>query len=469
MNYTVNFSVGYEQKDIKETKEIKDSTILVYLDSSVNKKLFEYYYYLKAMILNNNRVIIILDNYTCGIEKQLCMLMVSYNRYDIYRVLEQKDLTSEYIESLLERTPTIEEVEQFIGCDISMYANINEVLTEMSSLYDNPEALSEFIAKNLELLENTVNVIDFLKANTDNNSIALNNIKEKLSSDVEKLKSEISVTSSKLRESNYENNLLNTELSSIRSELVEYKERGNADSSSTPKILSYSTLNINTLSHRTGAVLYFKEFGKLRYINSFILSLCELIKVKGGGLSYKLLIYDTKVALGTYKPLSYLDRLAYTERKSMFLDAKKNERIVVTEPSSDILSDILKSDIDIVIIYDRLGINRDLISGAMVYKYNVVSSMGDYRTLKSLEPNISDDFIIAPPYVSSGVIGLPEFVPEVMARVRNSPNYKNSAGNPIATLVQSYASLVNPNNSGVNIINSIFERINIKNIASRRV
>ena len=153
----------------------------------------------------------------------------------------------------------------------------------------------------------------------------------------------------------------------------------------------------------------------------------------------------------------------------MFLDAKKNERIVVTEPSSDILSDILKSDIDIVIIYDRLGINRDLISGAMVYKYNVVSSMGDYRTLKSLEPNISDDFIIAPPYVSSGVIGLPEFVPEVMARVRNSPNYKNSAGNPIATLVQSYASLVNPNNSGVNIINSIFERINIKNIASRRV
>ena len=43
--------------------------------------------------------------------------------------------------------------------------------------------------------------------------------------------------------------------------------------------------------------------------------------------------------------------------------------MVIIEPASNILTDIVKYGYDVVIIYDRLRGNDDLITGAQVYKY----------------------------------------------------------------------------------------------------
>jgi len=84
---------------------------------------------------------------------------------------------------------------------------------------------------------------------------------------------------------------------------------------------------------------------------------------------------------------------------------------------------------------------------------------------KNIESNISDDYIIGPPYISNGIIGIPELNPSIMDKVRNSPTYKSGNKNDTnPTLIASYAQLKNPCRNGEGIVDSIFSRINASSI-----
>lgn len=469
-SYSINIDLeGFSKIDISETPAISDSTVIILLSSSSSNKLFDYYSSVKDLILNRNRIILLIDEHNSNIDKQIAMLMVSYGKYDIYRISDINDIDTDYIETIISRQPTREEIEQFIGCDVSMYDKINSVLSEMCKLFNDTNELSSFIASNLELLENTVNVLDYLKVSSDNSATALIKVKDKLTKELEKMTTDYQITDSKLKESNSTVNKLTLQLSDLKNEAANYKKEleKHGNSGTAPTILSYSTINTNTLNHSTKAVIYFKEIGKLRYINTFVLCLYNLIKLKVK-VNVKLLIYDTIIGLGTYKPLTHTDKRQYNERKGSFTDVHKNEKLVITEPSSDILSDMLSSGVDILIIYDRLGVNKDLINGAVVYKYNVVGSMNDYKALKNLDTGLSDDYIIGPPHVSNNIIGLPDFSAEVMTKVRSSPSYKDSSRNDVnSTLISSYAQLKNPCRNGEVIMDAILNRINASSISRR--
>lgn len=470
MGYTINFELeNYDYKNIKDTSDIKNDLILVLLDNKNDRKLFTYYYYIKQMIVNNNRVVLLIDRYTSNIEKQICMLMASYNRYDIYRLDDIKDLNLDYVASILDRNPTREEIEQFIGCDIAMYANVNEVLTELYSLVNKPEELEQFVNTNSELLDNAIGVIDYLKLSYDDTVVALNKVKEALNDELSKVTNEFNIANSKLKESSSTINSLSSQLDTLKNDVFNYKKELDkyVNLGSAPRILNYSTLNVNVTRHKTGAILYFKEIGKLRYINSFIYVLCSILKMKCK-LSYKLLIYDNKIGLGTYKPLSSVDSRSYNERRSNYDDINKNLKLVITEPSTDILHNILNAGLDVVIVYDRFGINKDLVSGAIVYKYNVVGSSNEYRCLKSLDSSLSDDFIIGPPHVSKGIIGIPDFTPDVVERIRNSVSYGANHEDASPILVSTYGTLRNPCRNNEPIIGSILNRINADKLSGGR-
>lgn len=467
MNYSINIDIdGYNKIEIKDASGISDSNVVIVLNNSTNNRLFDYYSSVKDMILNRNRVILLIDSFTSNIDKQISMLMVSYGKYDIYRVDNIANIDSGYINKLLDREPTREEIEQFIGCDVSMYDKINALLAEMCSLCNNTNELAEFIAKNSELLENTVNILDYLKLSFDNSAVAVSKVKEKLGKELDSMTTNYQLTDSKLKEANSNVNKLTLQLDSLKNEASEYRKELEKHNNlgGAPTILSYSTLNTNSLSYNTKAVLYFKEIGKLRYANTFITCLYNLLKIKFKA-TVKLLIYDSIVGLGNYKPITYTDKRQYNERKGSFTDVNKNEKLVITEPSSDILSDMLNAGIDVIIVYDKMGVTKDLINGAIVYKYNIVGSMNDYRTLKNIESNISDDYIIGPPYISNGIIGIPELNPGIMDKVRNSPTYKSGNKNDTnPTLIASYAQLKNPCRNGEGIVDSIFSRINASSI-----
>lgn len=467
-NYSINLDIDtFNRIDIKSVSNIADSIVVVLLNNSTNNKLFDYYSSVKELILNRNRVILLMDSLSnSNIDKQISMLMVSYGKYDIYRIEDIKSVDFEYMAGILDREPTREEIEQFIGCDISMYDKINVLLAELCNISNNTTELGEFIANNMELLENTVSVLDYLKLSFDSSAEAVNKVRDKLSKEIDDLNTQTKLTDSKLKEANTTVNKLTLQLDSLKIEASEYKKELEKHSNlgGAPTILSYSTLNTNNLNYNTKAVIYFKEIGKLRYINTFITCLYNLLKIKYKA-KVKLLIYDTIVGLGNYKPITCTDKRQYSERKGSFTGVDKNEKIVITEPSSDILNDMLNAGIDILIIYDRMGVTKDLINGAIVYKYNVVGSMGDYRTLKNIENNLSDDYIIGPPYISNGIIGIPELVPTVMEKVRTSPTYKDgSKGEVSPTLIASYAKLTNPCRNGEIIMDGIFSRINAESL-----
>ena len=146
MNYSINIDIdGYNKIEIKDASGIADSNVVIVLNNSTNNRLFDYYSSVKDMILNRNRVILLIDSFTSNIDKQISMLMVSYGKYDIYRVDNIANIDSAYINKLLDREPTREEIEQFIGCDVSMYDKINALLAEMCSLCNNTNELAEFI------------------------------------------------------------------------------------------------------------------------------------------------------------------------------------------------------------------------------------------------------------------------------------------------------------------------------------
>lgn len=461
-NYVINTDIEqFERIDIKNSSDISDSIVIIVLNSSTNNKLFDYYSAVKDLIINRNRVLLLIDGNTTNIDKQISMLMISYAKYDIYRIEDMSSLDFEYVAKLIDREPTREEIEQFIGCDISMYDKINSLLAEMCSLFGNIDELGDFIASNSELLENTVSVLDYLKLSFDSSAIAVTKVKEKLGKDLENINTDFKIVNSKLQESNSTINKLQLQLAELKSEAIEYKEelKKHTNTGGAPAILNYSTLNTNSINYNAKAVLYFKEIGKLKYINTFIMCLYQLLRIKFKA-SVKVLIYDDDVMLGTYKPLTCTDKRQYNERKGSFTDVNKNEMLVITEPSSDILSDMLCSGLDVVIVYDRLGINKDLVNGAIVYRYNVVGSVNDYNALKNLDGNVSDEYIIGPPYVSNGIIGIPDFPPDIMTKVRNNPSYKASSSGINSTLLSTYANLKNPCRNGEGIMDGIFSRIN---------
>ena len=145
-NYVINTDIEqFERVDIKNSSDISDSIVIIVLNSSTNNKLFDYYSAVKDLIINRNRVLLLIDGNTTNIDKQISMLMISYAKYDIYRIEDMSSLDFEYVAKLIDREPTREEIEQFIGCDISMYDKINSLLAEMCSLFGNIDELGDFI------------------------------------------------------------------------------------------------------------------------------------------------------------------------------------------------------------------------------------------------------------------------------------------------------------------------------------
>ena len=100
--YSINIDLeGFSKLDIAETSAISDSTVIILLSSSSSNKLFDYYSSVKDLILNRNRIILLIDEHNSNIDKQIAMLMVSYGKYDIYRISDINDIDTDYMETII--------------------------------------------------------------------------------------------------------------------------------------------------------------------------------------------------------------------------------------------------------------------------------------------------------------------------------------------------------------------------------
>lgn len=457
MQYTVNIDIeNLENVDINapELDNLKNDSVLIWLSTESNTRLYEYYLSIKDLLVHGNRVILLMDGEKAIIRKQICMLLATYQNYDIYNIKDKDLINFDYVMSLLEREPTSEEVETFIGSDIAMYDRVNELLTAVTDLVrkEKFEELTELFISNINLMDTTINIVEYLRNLAVNTPEGFQKTIANLKEELKVKEGELNSKTTMLKSKEYALNQQQLELEDCRRDLNKYKQELEKASSNSnnPVILNYSTVNLNVTKSKTGTIIYFKEIGKLRYINTFVLSLLTLLE-KRYKLTVKLLIYDSNINFNVYKPLSYVDSRTYNEKKDVFLDVNKNKKMVIIEPASNILTDIIKYGYDVVIVYDRLRGMDDLIAGAQVYKYYVVSSKHEYEMLKNIDKNIPDDEIIGHPRISPNILAIGDLPPEDVAAAESKR-------------VQSYFQLKNTGTNKVPLIQTIISKSNADKI-----
>lgn len=378
-------AINYNIED-NRLSNIKNDTIVIIINKDATE-LYLYYHTIKTLLLNNNRVILIINNKSNMI-KHICMLMVLYKRYDIYVIEDESILDIEHIDVLIGREPTEDEVGQYVDIDAIANEKLCDILLEMTTAIDDgdTDTLIKLAIEYKDVLQRSINVIGYLNYLVDNGNkdiaIKLKEYKSTINDLEEQLKkSDIKLreVANKLEYLEQANKTLQKEAFTAKAKLRELEEQSN---SGEPIIKTYSTVLTSMVKCRAKSIIYFKEVSYVRYVNSFITKLAEIL-AKVNKLKVKLLIYDNKNAFNTvYKPTNVITSTEYVNNASTFVNSI--DRLIIVECNQAIIEDILKADYDVIIIYDRLKQAQDIVAGNNVYKYWVINSSHEYDILDKI-------------------------------------------------------------------------------------
>lgn len=391
--YLVGYDIdGYEVRDIEDEVLIgSGNTVVIVLSKDIKERLNVYYRVIKDIILNNNKLVLIVLGDRVKEIRQLCNLAVSYGCYNIYNVLDTSLLDKEYIDKVVERNGSYEEVQTFIGSDVTAYSDISTILLGIEELVRSKdiEGLKVFLSRHINNIKHLISTFDYMKGliNVINTDELINKI-NKLSIDLERTNNKLNELGVENRNLSELNNKLKGEIEKLKNDL-KFKDNAIEDlkeqlESKSPIIRAYKEINTSLIKCRTDVILYFKEITKIPYINSFIVSFIEILK--SYRLNVKLLIYDRGNKLSIlYKPLNVVNSSEYLSKRDAF--KKHIDKFVVIEPNPVILEDILTysdNPYNVVVVYDRLGQEKDIVAGNNVYKYYVINSKTDYNSSKDV-------------------------------------------------------------------------------------
>lgn len=139
----------------------------------------------------------------------------------------------------------------------------------------------------------------------------------------------------------------------------------------------FKTLQLNKLNTRLKKIIYFKEFSYPAYFNTFLKHLYEVLN---SDCKTRLVVFEPpghRINLKRYNEMFFV---AFENSKDMSA-AENKDRLVVFKPCSLVLEKLCtgREDYDILIVYDKSGIDADMIAGSRVYKFNLVKGRSDLR------------------------------------------------------------------------------------------
>ena len=392
--YLVNESMhGYECIDASKDVE-KDNLVIVVVNKDCNAELNKYYRLINNALKNRNQVILISVDDDNRLLKPLASLMLTYNQYGIYQIVDKDSITAEYLLKLENRKPDLSEVQTYIGGDVTAYSDINTLLFGIESLVDegNEQGLRNFIEENMESISNMTTAINDMKKTCDMfNSNELVEAVAYLKEEEGKLKNEITEKDEVVKQVKYERDQKTIEVNDLRRENDKLKAK-NSDlkdqgSSNGMVIRTYPEVNTQLIKCKTKVIIYFKEISYVNFTNTLITHLqkhlTRKLNLKKSDSECRLLIYDTDSEMyGVYKPLNIINGANYGALKDSLI--KNSTRFVVSEPNPTIINNILESEYnnDILIIYDRMHHMNDIVAGNNVTKFYIVNSNNDYKNLK---------------------------------------------------------------------------------------
>lgn len=418
--YIINHKVnGFKTVDILDTvlTDSDDNDIVLVLDETTNDKLSDYYERVTDILLTKNRLYVIVVAKDSKIRKTICTLVANFRNYNLYKVDSKNTITEDYISTIMERIPTMDEVQSFMGGDISGYADINIILLGIDDLVSrgDMEGLKRFTEEHLSSIENLTSVIEYMKKIVDTtNSKELNNRIEELKAKVRSIDDQLDSSEDENKRLKDENLRLSESSKAMNSELsklmAKNKELEQQVTSSAPVIQSYSEIKTSLIRCKASNILYFKEISYVPYTNTLITMIVGILKLMNKRV--KLMIYDSRVGLsGIYKPLSVIGGSEFVANKSNFVSHV--DSFVVVEPNPTILTSILESNnpaFDVVIVYDRMRQLTNIVDGNNVTKFFVINSNKDFREVQNPLKITDKSNIITRPNTSIGAetLNIPE-------------------------------------------------------------
>lgn len=459
MRYCINIDIdGYTAVTIDSAEEVSEgSVVVIFLDSAADRSLTAYYRGVYTLIRKGCRIFLLIAGETPKIRKQLAMLMYSYNCNDIYQLSEdfnKESITSDYISVLEEQEPDEADISMFIGTDVTAYSRLQPLIAKAIRLSaeGDTQAVGEYITEHRDIFEKALNIFNYTKAVTE--KVNMGSFQEKLT----KAKESVSQAEERADEAEKRTEDVMKELETAKMSDAEHKSELQSALSRVESlekklnqgslIREYITTNTKVIACKVKVILYFKEVTRINFINSFMSKyydyITKLLKKK-----VKLIIYDNPHAfLGVYKPIQAISSVDYVANRQDI--AEKMNKLVLIEPNPSILQDVLTGDsYDIVIVYDRLKQETDIVSGNNVYKYYVVNSMKEINEIMR-KTSISMSNVITNPGVDKDALAI--------SRI---PNYKLKADSP---KLSAYMNMANTGNDTRPVFDIITEAANINQI-----
>ena len=457
-NYIVDYDLpNFEKIEIKDIGSIsnQDNNLIVVVRDTLN--FSDIYTGIKSYLSNNaGNIYLIFRQEIKGNMKAICSLLALYGIYNIYIIEKDDVITVEYIEKLFKRKPSLSEVITYISPEIGSYADLSVIINGIQTLSNNGdiEALKSFIEENIESIDSSVNMIEYLKKVLDlsNNGELERNIDTlreeiiNLKSSVDSLNKECSTKDDKI-----ESLLSSSEELKRKITVLEYEKSvmENNNSNNAPVIYSYNEINTALIKCKVPIIIYIKEISYVQYVNTLINTIIEILHIKEK--KTKLVIYDLRTGINQiYKPLNVISGGDFINEKNNYMNYR--DSFVVCEPNPIIIKTILESmspTFDVVIIYDRMRNSKDVVTGNNVFKFWVINSSSDYEKSKDLLKISNKASIITRVNSSIGEETL------------NIPTIEGFNGLTVSAKLSRYNGLKTSGRHSVELINTIFKKAKI--------
>ena len=387
--YTIGVELqGFEKIGLDAMKEKRNSTMVLSASKDNENRLNEYYNAVEQSLDNGNRIVLISEENN-KLLKPLASLMMLHKEYDIYTVENMSVVNENYVEKLIERKPTVDEVQTFIGGDVTAYNNAVTILFGIQSLAQEgkDDKLRDFVKEHIMSIGELTSTLNGMKKICDeyNSGELIEQIK-RLRDTTDSLGTKVTEQDKEIDSIKQSRDAYKDKLDELTKENIRLKSANNELESSANGgaiIRNYTEVNTHLINCKTKIVLYFKEVSYVSYVNTLIMQLMSILDMHK--LKTKLMIYDCNTSLyNIYKPMPIVTGQDYIAMKDTLI--RKTKSFVVAEPNQSIISDVLTSDqsFDVLVIYDRMRQGHDLISGNNVSKFYVINSKKDYDEVANL-------------------------------------------------------------------------------------
>lgn len=413
--YLLNENIhGYEKitaEDIEKTNG-SDNLFVVIINKGIDNKTGNYYQFINKALKNKNRVIVVGLNDENKSFKPIASMMTTFNNYNIYQVEAKEDISAPYLLKLEEREPDLEEVQTFVGGDITAYSDMSTILFGVESLVEegNIEGLKNYVQEHIMSIENLTVTLNNMKKTCDAfNSNELIDAVRALKDKEKRLSSKMIEKDKVIDETKHDRDQYKIDAENLKKENERLKNKNddlrNQAETCGSIVKTYKEIHTQNINCKAKLVLYFKEISYVKYVNSLILQLAKAIKLRKNNIKIKLIIYDTSSEFyQVYNPLRIVSGAEYVANKGSIVS--KVESFVVSEANPTITQDILISEqcFDVVIIYDRIKGMTNLVDGNNVTKFFVINSSTDYGKLKAPLKINDTSFIITNANSSIGIV-----------------------------------------------------------------